>query len=109
MKKVSLSPVFIGFLQALGVFLYCALVAIFIRNGESWFGKLADPFLAILLFLLLLCVSALICTMLVGAYPIYIYFADTRENLKRALKVTIWSGSWLLLFFLGFIGILWWV
>lgn len=106
MKKWKLSPFFIGFLQALAVFVYCVLVALFIRNVEHWFGKGFDPFLGIIIFLLLFCTSALICALLVGAYPAYIYFADSRENLKRALSVLISSGIWLLIFFIIYIAIL---
>lgn len=109
MKKFELSPFFSGFLQALGVFVYCILVAILLRNGEKLFGSKVEPFIAIVLILILFSTSALICALIVGAYPAFIYFSDSRENLKKALKIIIWSGVWLLYLLVFFIGILAWI
>ena len=96
--KFKPSPFFTGFLQALLVFLYCAFVAAILRNGEQWFGNIREPFMGILMFLLLFCTSALICALFVGVYPLYLYLADPKENLKRSLRVVASSGIWLLLF-----------
>ncbi len=106
MKK-KLSPFFVGFIQALLVFLYCGFVASIIRNGEQWFGRFTDPFLAILMFLLLLCTSVFLCALFVGAYPLYLYLADPKENLKRVLRIAAASGVWLLVFLFAFLFLLW--
>lgn len=106
MKKITLSPFFIGFLQAIGISLYCFFAALLIRNGDRLFGSRVEPFISIVFILIFFCASALICALLVGAYPVYIYFTDSGENLKKALRIIIWSGVWLLCFLVFFLGIL---
>ncbi|MEW5805918.1 MAG: hypothetical protein AB1756_00950 [Acidobacteriota bacterium] len=107
MEKFHLTPFSSGFLQAVLVFIYCALVAMVFQNGELWFGKIQEPFVGILLFLLLFCTSALLCVLFVGAYPLRLYLSNPAENLKKALAVLGWSGAWLLLFIFGFFFIIW--
>ena len=38
MKKIELSPEFVGFLQKAGFLGYVGLVGTFFQNGQKWFG-----------------------------------------------------------------------
>ena len=93
MKKISLP--FIGFLQALGLSFYCALVGLIFWKGNSWFGNmnnLTGPSIVLSLFV----VSALICALIALGYP-FIIFWD-KKNTKQALKLVIYTACWLILF-----------
>lgn len=93
MKRLSLP--FIGFLQALGLSIYCALVGIVFWNGNNWFGKMGNsfgPFAMLSLFV----VSALICALIALGYP-FIIFWD-KKNTKKALQLVLYTAGWLLLF-----------
>jgi hypothetical protein len=93
MKK--LSPIFIGFLQALGLSLYCALVGLVFWKGSTWFGKinnLSGPFAMLSLFV----VSAMICALITLGYP-FIVFWD-KKNTKKAIQLVVYTAGWLLLF-----------
>ena len=105
--KYKPSPFLVGFIQALLVIIYCAFVASIMQNGERWFGKINEPFIGILLILLLLSTSVLLCALFVGAYPLYLYLADPKANLKNSLRVVGWSAVWLLLFLCAFFILLW--
>ena len=93
MKK--LSPPVIGFIQALGLSSYCALVGMFFWKGNSWFGK-ATNFLAPFAMLSLLVVSALICALITLGYP-FIVFWD-KKNTKQAIQLVVFTAIWLILF-----------
>lgn len=93
MKK--LSPPFIGFLQALGLSLYCALVGVIFWKGNTWFGKinnLLGPFVV----LSLLVVSTLVCALIALGYPITVFW--DKKNTKQALKLVFYTAAWLMLF-----------
>jgi len=76
-------PALIGFLQALGVAVYCGLIALFLK-----FGKLVSPqlpeFWGGVMMLLLLVVSAGITGLLVFGYPVILLF---EKETKRALRI----------------------
>lgn len=93
MKKMSLP--FIGFLQAAGLSIYCALVGMIFWKGNGWFGKV-DSSLAPFAMLSLLVVSALICALIALSYP-FIVFWD-KKNTKQAFKLIFYTAGWLLLF-----------
>jgi len=66
MKK--LSPPIIGFIQALGLSIYCGLVGIIFWKGNTWFGNnhsMIGSFAMLSLFV----VSALICALIALGYP----------------------------------------
>ncbi len=89
--KQQLSLGFIAFLQALGLFIYCAAVAILIGNGNKFFGPVVNP-VGPLLFLTLFVTSVLICGLIVGAYP-FILFWDKKKT-KEAVKLVIYTALW---------------
>jgi hypothetical protein len=93
MKK--LSPFFIGFLQALGLALYCTLVGLIFWKGDTWFGNIDSP-LGPFAMLSLFVVSVLICALITLGYP-FIVFWD-KKNTKQALKLILYTAGWLMLF-----------
>jgi len=95
------NPLFIGFLQSLGLSLYISLIALVIWNGETWFGRIGN-FLGPILFLSLFVVSAIICALIALAYP-FIVFWD-RKNTKEAMKMVFYTAGWLTFFVLLFLA-----
>jgi len=93
MKKLSSS--LIGFIQALGLSIYCALVGVIFWKGNTWFGK-ANNLIGSFTMLSLFVVSALICALIALGYP-FIIFWD-KKNTKQALKLVIYTACWLVLF-----------
>lgn len=90
-----LSPLLIGFLQALGLSVYCGLVGIVFWKGDTWFGSVDNsfgPFAMLSLFVL----SALICALIALGYP-FIIFWD-KKNTKQALQLVSYTAGWLLIF-----------
>ena len=87
-----------GFLQALGVTLYCSLVGLFIYNANSIVGKI-NNLIGPALFLLLFSTSALICAVIVFWKP---YKLFTKDKKKEALEVVISTTLWLFVFLLVF-------
>lgn len=88
---------FLGFLQALGIFLYCSLVGLLLWLGNSIFGPV-QTFLGPLLFLSLLVASVLVCALLAFDYPI-ILFWDHKDT-KNAVRLVSYTAGWLVLFVL---------
>lgn len=92
-KKFSLP--FIGFLQAVGLVIYCGLVGVLLWRGNKLFGPIYT-FLGPTLFLILFAVSALICALLSLGYPI-ILFWDKKQT-KKALNLVTYTAAWLVFF-----------
>jgi len=96
-----------AFLQALGVVGYIVLIAIFFTNAERWFGNMPEQFFAPLLMLTLLSTSAMICGLLVFAYPVKLYL--TTKKFAPAFKIVLMTAVWLAVFSLlimaGIIGL----
>lgn len=93
MKKMSFP--FIGFLQALGLSIYCALVGVVFWKGNAWFGNINNslgPFAMLSLFV----VSALICALIALGYPLIIFW--DKKNTKQALQLVSYTAGWLMLF-----------
>lgn len=103
LKNKKLSLPFIGFLQALGLVVYCSLVAWLMWGGEKIFGP-PYTFVGPTMFLILFVVSALISALLILGYP-FILFWEKKETLQ-ALRLVVYSIGWLLLFVLLLIGVL---
>jgi hypothetical protein len=93
MEKSKL--VLIGFMQALGLSVYCGLVAFFIWNANSWFGKITD-FRGPLLFLVLFSTSVLISALVTLSYP-FILFYQKKQPIK-ALRLIIYTSGFLVFF-----------
>ena len=85
-----------GFLQALGVTVYCALVGIFIWNANHIFGQM-NNFLGPILILILFSTSALICGLVVFYKPYKLFFAGKK---KEAIRLVIQTAAWLFAFLL---------
>lgn len=83
---------FSAFLQSLGLFLYCSLIAFFMSRFPVWFGKVPNYF-GPLLFLALFSTSALVCGVLTLGYPIYVFWEmkKTKEALKLVGLTALWS------------------
>jgi len=100
-RKYSLE--FIAFFQALGLILYCGLVAFLMAHGNQIVGMMPNYF-GPLLFLALFSSSALICGLITLGYP-FILFWQKKEPI-RALWLVIYTTGWslgftlLILFFL---------
>jgi hypothetical protein len=87
----------VAFLQALGVVAYIALIATIFSQGERWFGNQPDPqFLAPLLMLTLLSTSAMICGLIVFAYPVKLYLKT--KKYEQPLKIVLMTAAWLAVF-----------
>lgn len=86
---------FIAFLQAVGLVVYCLLIALLMWQGESWFGPIYT-FLGPAMFLVLFVVSALISALLILGYP-FILFWEKKQTIK-ALRLVIYTIVWLIFF-----------
>ena len=84
-----------SFVHAAGVLIYVSAVALFLSNGENIFGKQVDNFLAPLLMLLLLIVSASITGLLGLGKPILLYFNNHK---KEAFKMLFATLAWIATF-----------
>lgn len=97
-KKEKFSLGFIAFFQAVGLVLYCSLVATLLFNGNRLFGKMTN-FTGPLLFLTLFSTSALICALIVGSYPFMLFWE--KKKTKEAIKLVIYTAVWAVFFVLG--------
>jgi hypothetical protein len=95
LEKYSLTTV--AFLQALGIFGYCALVAVIFWKGNEWFGNM-NSYLGPVIVLTLLSVSVLICGLLAFGYPVVLFWEEKKT--KTALRLIFLTSCWLLAFFL---------
>lgn len=101
LEKFSLS--FIGFLQAFGITLYCALIGLLLWAGGEIFGPV-KTFLGPFLVLSLLVASVLICALLAFGYPVIMFW--DKKNTTGAVKLVTYTTSWLAFFIiLGIITI----
>ncbi len=91
-----------GFLQALGVSLYCGLVGTIMQNGSKLFGQ-KDTFITPILVLTMLCVSVLVCSLIVFKKPYELFFDDKK---KEALNVVIYTTISLCMIFVILFGIM---
>ncbi len=98
MKINKLKPSLIGFLQALGVVIYCALVSGFFQLGNRFFPNQSD-FLISILILILLVLSAAITGTIVFGYSAYLIL---NQKIKEALFIFCYT----LLYFIGIIGVI---
>lgn len=103
MNKIKLSPVFVGFLQALALVIYTGIIGSVLLNGNKWFGPKPN-FLGPTLFLILICFSAMYCAAVMGAYPFWVFWE--KKDTKLAYKIVISSAVWLLAFIILVISLL---
>lgn len=91
-----------GFLSALGVVLYIALVASLMFHGQALFGD-GKSILIPIAMLLLFVVSACVTGLLVLGKPAELYLDGSKKEALRTLFTTI---GWLAVFMLIFFAIL---
>jgi hypothetical protein len=98
MRLDKLNTALVGFLQALGIAIYCFLVSQFFNFMQRFSDKPDPPhFLGGALMLLLLVFSVALCGILVFAYPVYLFI---NKKIKKALYILAYT---LLFFFIIFI------
>lgn len=93
LEKASAST--LGFLQALGLILYCGLIALFFYTMTK--SSTQPGFFGFFLMLMLLVFSAAVSGSLVFGYPAYL--ALIRNKIKEALTILVFT----LLYILGII------
>jgi len=86
-----------GFIQALGVTVYCSLVGLLMVNGEKIFGN-APNYLGPVVGLLLFSVSVLICGLIVFYQPYNLFFISNKK--KEAIELVVHTAAWLFGFFI---------
>jgi hypothetical protein len=96
MKKIKLSPAFVGFLQTIGFLSYLALFAALIMNGNAIFGPVNKTILGPMLAFSLFTFSAIICASVMLAYPFYIFWE--KKDFKTAAQIVASSAFWLFIF-----------
>lgn len=95
-----------GLAQATGVAGYILLVATLMGNARYWFGEDDRGILAPVLMLMVLAVSVLVCTLLVGAEPYKLFVA---KKGKEALALVVATTKWLIVYLiLLIIGVIFW-
>jgi predicted transglutaminase-like protease len=100
-KKLSLNS--IAFFQALGLVLYCGLVALLLWKGNTIFVKVPN-YLGPFLFLTIFSTSALICALITLTYPIKLYLKTS--DVKKPLQIIIYMSLYLLIFILAILSFL---
>ena len=89
------SPTFIGFIQAVSIFIYVSLVSLLMISAQDVFQNSA-LFLGPLFFLVLLVASVLICAVLAFGHPIVMFWEEKKT--REAVKVVTATALWLTLF-----------
>lgn len=80
-----------GFLQALGVAIYCTLVGLFMWNANHLFGPI-DNFLGPVLIVTLFTTSALTCGLIVFFKPYKLFFAGKK---KESIDIVVSTAGFL--------------
>lgn len=94
--NIKYPPKITGFLQALGVSLYCLFVGVIFLTGNEIFGK-NDKYIGPVAFLLLFISSALICALIVFYNPYLLFFNGKK---KEALETVVNTALWLFIAFI---------
>lgn len=84
----------VGFLQALGLTIYCGLVSLIFWQGNRLFGNVPN-YLGPLLFLIIFTTSALVSALITLGYPFLLFWE--KKQTKEALKLVGYTACWLLL------------
>jgi len=103
MKIQKLSLPMVGFLQALGLTLYCSLVSILFWQGNKLFGNVPNymgPFLALVIFT----TSALISALITLGYPFLLFWE--KKQTREALRLVCYTVCWLIVIALLILSIL---
>jgi len=84
MKLNKMSPAQVGLMQAIGVGIYCSLIAFFLWSMGNSVEHAVPEFLAGVIMLFLLVFSVAICGILVFGYPVYLLI---QKDTRRALSI----------------------
>jgi len=84
----------ISLYQALGLLVYCALVAVIFWKGNAWFAT--PGYLGPVMVLLLFATSALVCGLIVFSFPFYLFWE--KKEAKKALRLVAYTAGWSALF-----------
>ena len=90
-------------LQAAGLVLYVSLFASTVQQFGQWSmtrSVQVGPVLGITVFLLAFIISAIICSSIALAYPIFLFFGGKQ---KDAVKIVLSTLVWLIVFFIAFL------
>ena len=95
----EITPWKAGLLQSLGIFAYIIGVSTFMSRMATLFQqKMAEEIAMGIIMLSILSVSTLICAVLAGGIPAYLFL---EKKIKEAVLVVVW----MVVFLIGFIGI----
>ncbi len=83
--------------QALGVSIYCLMVAFLMTHAQSF---IQNEVKGGAMFLLLFILSAIITSLLVFGKPYKLFFAGKKNE---AIELVAFTAAWLGLFFIGFL------
>jgi hypothetical protein len=92
----------LGFLQALGVTVYCSLIGLVLWQGSNIFPKV-NAYFGPVMFLILFSTSALVCGLMVFYKPYQLFFAGKK---KEAINAVVSTSVWLFLFLLIFFALM---
>lgn len=97
---MKMNPKMAGLVQALGLGLYVGFFVALVQFIQQWFilrPIAPNPIFSAFLFLLAFVISALVCGSIVFIYPIFLFFAEKKNE---TIEVVIWTAIWLIFMFL---------
>lgn len=92
MKIQKLSLPMVGFLQAVGLTVYCSLVSVLFWQGNKLFGNVPN-YLGPFLFLVIFTTSALISALITLGYPFLLFWE--KKQTREALRLVGYTAGWL--------------
>ncbi len=103
MTKYQPTPLFLSFLQATGLLIYCSLIGLIFWKGNNIFGPAPSLFGPVAFFLLFM-VSAVICALLYLGYPFWLFWEkkQTKAALLQVAFTTFWCAVFLGIILSGF-------
>ena len=91
----NLSPKYLGFVQASGLFFYILLITLFMNSANPLFQE-EDSMLAPLIFIMLFVISAVISASIVLGRAGYLFW---EKRYAEAFGLLRWTISWSILYF----------
>lgn len=92
----------LGIYQGVFVSVYCAVIGTIMQNGDKLFGK-EDTFITPILVLTLLCVSVLVCALIVFKKPYELFFDNKK---KEAVNVVVYTAVSLFIILIILFGVM---
>lgn len=87
---MKLKPFFVGLLQAIGVIIYCVLIALLINSIGKAVSSAPMGFLGAAIMLVLLVFSAGVTGTIVFGYPAYLFFKQ--QKVKEPLLILLFTS-----------------